>query len=67
MPTPLKDVFVISEREGEENKLWARIGVAFMNKDESWNVVLDAVPITGRLHIRDRVSKKPEHKKGEWK
>ena len=55
--TDLKDVFVIAERNGEE-KQWTRIGVAFVNKDSSLNVVLDAMPVTGRLHIRDRKIKK---------
>ena len=32
---------------------WNRVGVAFVNKDGSYNVVLDAVPIDGKLHIRD--------------
>lgn len=54
MGQTLKDVFVISERSGEEKDHWTRIGVAFVNRDNSLNVVLDAVPITGRLHIRDR-------------
>ena len=54
MSGELKDVFVITERAGEEKNFWTRIGVAFVNKDDSLNVVLDAIPITGRLHIRDR-------------
>lgn len=58
MTTPLKDVFVITEKNGEEKNRWTRIGVAFVNKDQSLNVVLDAVPITGRLHIRDRKARK---------
>lgn len=58
MTTPLKDVFVITEKAGEEKSRWTRIGVAFVNKDQSLNVVLDAVPITGRLHIRDRKVRK---------
>jgi hypothetical protein len=51
----LKDVFAISDkRDGEEHNHWTRIGVAFVNKDMSLNVVLDAIPVNGRLHIRDR-------------
>lgn len=53
--TKVKDVYVISENEGREKG--SRIGVAFVNHDDSLNVVLDAVPISGRLHIRDRKPK----------
>lgn len=58
MSTDIKDVFVITERDGEEKSNWTRIGVAFVNKDQSLNVVLDAIPISGRLHIRDRRPRK---------
>lgn len=54
MSNDLKDVFVISEIKGEEKNRWTRIGVAFVNKDASLNVILDAVPLTGKLHIRER-------------
>lgn len=49
----IKDVYVISER-GEGNAQWSKIGVAFVNKDGSLNVILDALPLEGKLHIRDR-------------
>ncbi len=39
--------------ENGEYTNWNRIGVAFVNKDGSYNVVLDAVPVDGKLHIRD--------------
>lgn len=52
-PTPTwKAVYTIIERSGGR-KHWLRIGTAFVNRDGSLNVVLDAVPITGKLHIRD--------------
>ena len=64
----MKDVYSISERElsgssnlptgqaGEaDNKnRWTRIGVGFVNRDNSINVVLDAIPLNGRFQIRDR-------------
>ena len=49
----LKDVFVISEVDGAKSR-WIKIGVAFVNSDGSLNVILDALPMNGRLHIRDR-------------
>ncbi|MBF0105783.1 MAG: hypothetical protein HQM16_10710 [Deltaproteobacteria bacterium] len=56
--TKIKDVYVIAESQNKEDKSrWTKIGVAFLNKDDSINVILDAVPITGKLHIRDRKEK----------
>jgi len=48
-----KAVYVITKREGVEKGFWTRIGVAFVNRDGSLNVKLDAVPVNGELHIRD--------------
>jgi DNA relaxase NicK len=52
----MKDVYAIydGKAEGKERSRWVRIGVAFENKDGSLNVLLDAVPLSGRLQIRDR-------------
>lgn len=59
----LKDVFAISERgqsfgetrdQGPGKDRWTRIGIGFVNRDNSINVVLDAIPLNGRLQIRDR-------------
>lgn len=49
----MKEVYQITEREGKKS-FWTRIGVAFVNKDDSLNVVLNSIPLDGRLHIRDR-------------
>lgn len=59
MTVKVKDVYAIHDREedGKKHSSWARIGVAFVNRDESINVILDAVPITGKLNIRDRKPK----------
>lgn len=64
----LKDVYAISEREssgsGQQNAgpnagkdRWTRIGIGFVNRDNSINVILDAMPLNGRFHIRDRQNK----------
>ena len=53
----LKDVYAISDREtseGEGKGYWTKIGIGFVNRDNSINVVLDALPVNGRFHIRDR-------------
>lgn len=47
-----KAVYTIVEREGAKAR-WVRIGIAFVNRDESLNIVLDALPVNGRLQVRD--------------
>ena len=51
-----EDVFTIKEvpgRQGEQpRKIWTRIGTAFVNRDGSRNVILDALPVNGTMHIR---------------
>jgi hypothetical protein len=56
----MKDVYAIYETrmDGRERSRWVRIGVAFDNKDGSVNVLLDALPLTGRLQIRARETEK---------
>lgn len=49
---PWKVVYTIIER-GKGRRVWLRVGVAFVNRDQSLNVRLDAVPISGQLHIRE--------------
>ena len=53
-------VYTIVERGGpsggltpSDKKWWVRIGTAFFNKDQSLNVLLDAMPTNGTLHIRE--------------
>ncbi len=48
-----KGVFVIIENERLEKPLWKRVGSAFVNRDESLNIFLDALPINGKLHVRE--------------
>ncbi len=47
-----KAVYTIVEREGAKSR-WIRIGIAFTNRDGSLNLILDAVPVNGRLHVRE--------------
>ena len=44
---------VFSIREFKDKSIWTRIGTAFTNRDGSLNVILDSLPIDGRLHIRE--------------
>lgn len=62
MTIKIKDVYVVAERGENQKSSWSKIGVAFINRDDSLNVILDAVPLTGKLHIRDRQKEKPTEK-----
>ena len=43
---------VFSIRQTKNGSIWTRVGTAYPNKDSSLNVVLDSLPVDGRLHIR---------------
>jgi hypothetical protein len=45
-------VFTIVETQ-EEKALWRRVGSGFVNRDGSYNLYLDALPVNGRLHMRE--------------
>ena len=53
-------VYTIRRYDNDNKSFWVRIGTAFKNKDGSLNVLLDAFPANGELHIR-RPKKKEEH------
>jgi hypothetical protein len=46
-----KRVVAPIERDGKT--IWLRVGAAFLNKDSSWNLYIDAMPFNGRLQLRD--------------
>ena len=64
---PLKDVFTITEYgdASKSKKQFTRIGIGFVNRDGSINVILDALPTNGRIHLRDRTPKNNNPKQGE--
>lgn len=48
-----KEVFVVEDIPGRRSR-WTKVGVAFENRDGSFNLRLSAVPVGGnKLHIRD--------------
>ena len=47
-----KIVYTVVERHPHKS-FWTRIGAAFVNRDGSLTVRLDAVPINGTMQIRD--------------
>jgi hypothetical protein len=51
-----KDVFSINERpqsDGSMKSWFTKIGVAFVNRDGSYTIKLDALPVGGVLQVRD--------------
>jgi hypothetical protein len=48
-----KRLAVFSIREGKGGTVWVRAGSAFVNKDGSLNVLLDVLPLDGKLHVRE--------------
>jgi hypothetical protein len=48
------DVYTIV-RNGQK-AFWQKVGRAHINKDGSWNVYLNCLPVNGELNIRDRKS-----------
>lgn len=51
MKKSVRPVFTIAERNGKS--YWIRIGGAFVNQDGSETVLLDALPVNGKMQIRD--------------
>ena len=52
------NVYALVERENAKT-IWLRVGTAFVNKDGSLNVYLEAVPLAGKLQIR-KPSERPK-------
>lgn len=53
----MKHVWMVEETPASASKkarsYWTKIGVAYENADGSWSLQLSAVPVTGRMQIRD--------------
>ena len=47
-----KIVYTIIET-GDGKSVWRQVGAAFQNRGDSLTVLLDALPVNGRLHIRE--------------
>ena len=48
-----KKVLCPLQNEKTGKTYWMRLGSAYVNRDGSYNVYLDAYPANGRLQIRD--------------
>ncbi len=57
---------VVAKSDGKD--LFLRVGNAFVNRDGSTTVLLDAIPISGKLHVRDylpREASRPLESRGQ--
>lgn len=54
--------------KGPEKSFWLKVGIAFLNRDQSINVLLDVLPKDGKIQLRsqDKNKNKPNHKKGNY-
>lgn len=48
-----KEVWTTCPRGEGKKDFWLRVGTAFENRDGSWSVVLDALPVSGRLIVKE--------------
>lgn len=48
----LMAVYTVIEK-ADNKDIWLRVGSGFHNKDGSLSLLLDAMPINGRLQVRD--------------
>ena len=48
----MKVVYTVVERAPGKS-FWTRVGVGFVNRDGSMNLHLDAIPISGKLQVRE--------------
>ena len=60
MESTKKSVYTVIDSDKLQRPLFRRIGVAFVNADQSLNVLLDAFPVNGRLHIRAESTRRSE-------
>lgn len=48
---PTHTVYTVVDTKGEKSR-WLECGVAFTNRDGSLNLLLNALPVNGRLQVR---------------
>ena len=54
MTTPTHTCYTVRDRGQDRKPFWARIGSAWVNRDGSFNILLDAMPIDGKIVLRAR-------------
>jgi hypothetical protein len=54
-------VYTITEKPGSDKSFWSKIGSAWINRDLSINIQLDALPVNGKLHLRENPERSTDH------
>jgi hypothetical protein len=54
-------VYTITEKPGSDKSFWSKIGSAWINRDLSINIQLDALPVNGKLHLREQMERSADH------
>jgi hypothetical protein len=54
MTTPTHTCFTVCDRGEDRKPFWVDIGSAWVNKDGSFNLRLDALPVNGQITVRIR-------------
>jgi hypothetical protein len=57
MTKPSHTCFTVRERGEDTKPFWVAIGSAWTNRDGSYNVQLDALPMDGKIVLRTRKEK----------
>ena len=65
MPAIGKKMSVYSVIEKKHGTVWTRLGNAFVNRDDSITVWLDAYPADGKLHLREKPNVRAEKSREE--
>lgn len=65
---PMKHLWMVEDvparGEREARSYWTKIGVGFENRDGSYSLNLAAIPVNGRLQMRDPVPELPREAAG---
>ncbi len=54
------DYLAYGIKESEQKSFWTRLGAAWKNRDESINVVLDYLPLDGKVQLRKPPDAEPQ-------
>ena len=55
----------ITKRPGMNGRVWSRIGTAWLNRDGSINIILDSLPLGGKIQIREDDRERRANEKGQ--
>ena len=61
-----KRLKVLTPVEGRDKKThWRSLGIGYVNKDKSINLYLEALPVNGKLQVREWEDERPGYRRNE--